>query len=146
MMPLGNLNLAAHDVDAGHHFSDSVLHLNARIDFDEVPLVRFGVYQKLHRAGILITGGAGDPDGGVGQLAAQAILQVDRGRDFDDFLVPPLHRAIPLVEMQQVAVPVAEDLHLDMPRPADVALEKDGVVAERAAGFAPGFFQARRRW
>src|SRR6185369_13722055 len=37
---LRNLNLAAHQVDAGHHFGDGVLHLYARVDFDEVPLTR----------------------------------------------------------------------------------------------------------
>ena len=49
---LGDLNLAAHQVDAGDHFGDGVLHLNARIDFDEEPLAGIGVHQELDGAGV----------------------------------------------------------------------------------------------
>ena len=35
LVSLRHLNLAAHEVDAGHHFGDRVLHLDARIDLDE---------------------------------------------------------------------------------------------------------------
>ena len=56
-----------------------------------------------------------------------------------------LHRAIALVEVQDVAVAVAEDLHFDVAGAAHEALQEDGVVAERGAGFAARFFQRARR-
>ena len=42
-----------------------------------------------------------------------------------------LQRAIALAEMDDAALAVAEDLHLDMPRPVEIALEIDRIVAER---------------
>ena len=55
--------------------------------------------------------------------------------------MPALHRAVALVEVDEVAVLVAEDLHLDVLGAADVALEEDRVVAERRAGFALRLFE-----
>ena len=52
-----------------------------------------------------------------------------------------LHGAIALVEVQDVAVPVAQDLHFDVAGAADEALQEDGVVAERRRRFAPRLFQ-----
>src|SRR5262245_35241377 len=60
-------------------------------------------------------------------------LVVDRGGGclLDDLLVAPLDRALPLVEVHDVAVGVAEDLDLDVAGVLDVALEEDRAVAER---------------
>ena len=60
-----------------------------------------------------------------------------RRRLFDDLLVAPLHRAVPLVEMHQVAVVVAEYLDLDVTRAANQFFEIDLVVPERRQGLAP---------
>ena len=65
----------------------------------------------------------------------------DGGRDLHHFLMTPLHRAVALVQMQDIAVVVAQDLHFDVARAADVALQEDGVVAEGGAGLAPRLFQ-----
>ena len=59
-------------------------------------------------------------------------VEVDGRRDLDDLLVAALHRAIALVQVEDVAVLVAEDLHLDVLGLADKALEEYRVVAERA--------------
>ena len=67
--------------------------------------------------------------------------QVDARRDLDHFLMPPLHRAIAFPQVDEVAVPVAEDLHFDVLGPGDVALEEDFGPAEGGAGFALGFFE-----
>ena len=42
------------DVDAGDHFGDGVLDLDARIDLDEVELARVGIDQELDGAGVLV--------------------------------------------------------------------------------------------
>ena len=57
-------------------------------------------------------------------------VEVGRGRDLDDLLVPPLHRAVALEEVDHVAGAVGEDLHLDVPRVDDRLLDEDGGVAE----------------
>ena len=54
----------------------------------------------------------------------------DRRRLLDDLLVAALQRALALAEVDEVAVAVAEDLHLDVARPLDELLDVDAVVGE----------------
>jgi hypothetical protein len=57
----------------------------------------------------------------------------DRGGGFlEHLLVAALQRAVALAEMDGVALAVAEHLELDMARVAEIFLDIDGVVAERA--------------
>jgi hypothetical protein len=62
--------------------------------------------------------------------------QAEGRGDLDDLLVAALDGAIALVEVDDVAVFVAEDLHLDVFGARDVFLEEDGGIAEGAAGLA----------
>ena len=52
----GDADLALHQIDAGHHFRDRMLHLNARVDFDEVQ-VAVGVHQEFDGARIGVANG-----------------------------------------------------------------------------------------
>ena len=72
-------------------------------------------------------------------------IQPHARRDLDDLLMPPLHRAIALVQMHHVAVPVAENLHLDVFRARNVAFEKHRRIAERAARLALRLVEQIRR-
>ena len=56
----------------------------------------------------------------------------------------PLHGAVALVEMDDVAVAVAQDLHFDVAGAAHVALQEHGVVSEGGAGLEPRLFQQAR--
>ena len=60
-----------------------------------------------------------------------------------------LDRAVALAERDHVAVPVCQELDLDVTRSLEVALAEDGVVAERGGGLAPrcgeGFVELLRR-
>ena len=58
-----------------------------------------------------------------------------RGRFLDELLVAPLHRAVALAEVDDVAVRVGEDLDLDVARALDGALEQQPRVAERRLRF-----------
>ncbi len=118
-----------------------MFHLDARVDLDEVPRAGVGVHQELDRAGVVVAGGSGQGDGGIGQGGAGAGIEGDGGSDLDHFLMAALDRAIALVEMQDVAVPVAQDLDFDVAGAADEALQEDGAVAEGRLGFAAGFLQ-----
>jgi lipopolysaccharide biosynthesis protein len=57
------------------------------------------------------------------------------GCDFDDFLIPALDGTIAFVEMDDIAVLVAEDLDFDVFGSRDVALQKDGGVAKGVERF-----------
>src|SRR5690606_9269267 len=105
-----DLDLAANDVDAGDHFGDGVLDLDARVDFDEVPVVGVGVDQELDCTGVVVAGRFGEADGGGGDLIAELGLEGDGGGDLDYLLMTALDGAIALVEVADVAVTVAEDL------------------------------------
>src|SRR3546814_210236 len=55
----------------------------------------------------------------------------ERRRCFlDDFLMPPLDAAFALIQIKDVAVLVAENLDLDVPRVQDEFLDEHAVVAE----------------
>ena len=58
-------------------------------------------------------------------------VQQRRRRLLDDLLVAPLQAAFALAEVDDVAVAVGEDLHLDVPGVQHEPLEEQGVVAER---------------
>ena len=53
-VPSGEQYLAFHQIHIRHHFRDRVLHLNARIHFDEIKLPVL-VHQELNRSGIHIS-------------------------------------------------------------------------------------------
>ncbi len=68
----------------------------------------------------------------------------DGRRDFNDLLMPALHRAIALVQMHHVAVLVAENLHLDVLGARNVFFQKHRRIAERAARLALRLIQQIR--
>ena len=142
---LRDLNLRLHDVDAGHHFGDGVLDLHARIHFDEIQFARVRIDQKLDGRRAVIFRFARQRHRRVREPLANFRVEVHGRRDFHHFLVSPLHRAIALVQMENISVRVGQDLHFDVPRAANVALEKNSVVAERRSGLGPRFLQARQQ-
>ncbi len=133
----GDPDLRLDDVDAGHLLGDGVLDLDARIDLDEVEFAGVGIHQELDGAGAGIVRGVGDGDGVGGQLLPLPGVEIGRGRALDDLLVAALHRAVALEEMDDRAVLVGEDLHLDMAGALDQLLEIDLVAAEGGLGLAP---------
>src|SRR5581483_12061335 len=97
-----------------------MLDLDPRVELEEpeVPAVE----DELRGAGALVADRAGEGDRGVAHPRPQ--LRVERGRRrlLQHLLVAPLDRAVALAERGDVAVPVGEDLDLDVPRPLEVAL------------------------
>ena len=137
-------DLGAHEVDAGNLLGDGVFDLNAGVHLDEEPLLAVEVVEEFNRAGIVVTNPAGDPDRRIAELAADSILETDRGSDFDHLLVAALNRTIALVQMENVPVVVAENLHLDVLCAGNVFLKKDCGISKRPAGLALGLVQQRR--
>ena len=102
-----------------------------------------GVEEKLDRPGVGVAGGARRRDGGRAQARAQRAVDRRRGRLLDDFLVAALDRALALAEVHDVPVRVAEDLHFDVSRVREVALEQHAGVAEGGRRLAPRRGQRR---
>ena len=138
---LRDQDLAAHQVDARDHLGDGVLDLNARVHLDEEELLPLDVDEKLHRAGGLIAHRPAEPHRGIADPRAEVARQIDARRDLDDLLMATLHGAVPLPEVDEIAVRVAEDLHLDVLGTPDEALDEHVSPSERRARFALGFLQ-----
>ena len=129
---LGNQDLPLDEVEAGHHLGHWVLDLQPRVHLQEEELLRGPVAadEELHRAGPHVADRRRERHRrGVHPL--ERLCGGPGGRRLlDDLLVPALDRALALEEVDDRAVSVAEDLHLHVPRPFDVALEEHRRVTE----------------
>ena len=105
-----------------------VLDLNPGIQLEEEEVA--ALEHELGRARADVADRAREALGGVAEARAQ--LCVDRGRRrlLEHLLVPPLDRAFPLAQRDDVAVPVGKQLDLDVARTFEIALEVDAVVPE----------------
>ena len=138
-MTLRDEDLRADEVDARDAFRDGVLHLDARVHLDEEPVVLIHVVEELDGARVVVADAVGEFHRRVAKFFPHDRIEVHRGCDLDDFLVAALDGAIALVEVDDVAVLVAEDLHLDVFGALDVALQENSRVAERILRFGAGF-------
>src|SRR5712671_5619316 len=86
--------------------------------------------EEFESAEILVVGGGGHFLGGINDAPAQGIVQRRARRDLDEFLVAALDGAFTLPEMADRAKVVADDLHLDVARVADQALDINAVAAK----------------
>ena len=105
--------------------------------------LRVDVVEKLDGAGVAVIGLSRQPHRGIAQFRPHGRRQIRRGCNFDDFLVTPLHGAVALIEVQQIAVIVAENLHLKMARARQIFFQKDAGVAECGFCFSLSFLETR---
>ena len=97
-----------------------------------------GVQQEFHRAGALIVDGTGGPNGGLAHLFPQSRCQAPCRSLFDELLVAPLHGAVPVTQMDHIAVPVSQHLKFNMPGSQNQLLQIHLVVSEAGLGFRLG--------
>src|SRR5258706_1599349 len=128
--------LLLHQVDTRDQLGDRMLDLDARVHLDEVELAF--LEEKLERPGAAIFDLATRFDRALADAREQARRDVRCWRLLDDFLVPPLHRAVPLEQINRVLVLVGEHLDLDVPRIVEVLLHVDRRIAEGGARFRLG--------
>ncbi len=125
----GDPQLCHDQVDAGDLLGDGVLDLDTRVHLHE-GVRPVGGDQELHRAGVDVADVPGERQRVRAQPVPHGGVEQGSGRDLDDLLVTSLHRAVPLVEVDDLAGGVAEDLHLDVPGPVEGLLEEDRAVPE----------------
>src|SRR5690606_23300340 len=95
-------------------------------------------HQELDRARPGIADLLAEPDRRLQDLLPQRRVQVWRRGLLDDLLVPALHRAVPLVQMHDIALKIAEYLHLDVPPGGEIPLDEQIAVAERRTRLPSG--------
>src|SRR3989304_3984328 len=132
----GDANLLLDDVDAGDELGDRVLDLHARIHLDEVELVV--LVEELERSGAAVVDPLARLDAALTDADALAGRDLRRWGLLDDLLMPALQRAIPLAEIERVAVGVGENLNLDMTRVLEKLLHVERGIAERRLRLGPG--------
>ena len=133
---LGDQDLLAHQIDARHRLGDRVLHLNARVHLEEIE-APVGVEQELDGPRALVSDRPRRRERRLGQPLAQRRIDRRRWRLLDDLLVPPLNGALPLEEVHEMPMPIAQDLHLDVTRRRQVPLEEHALIAEGRPGLPP---------
>ncbi len=113
-----------------------MLDLQPGIHFNEIEFPVF--VKKFESPGAAVT----DLEAGIDAPLADALplfLADPRcGRFLDHFLVPALHRAVALAEVDGIALAVGQDLEFDVPRLLQVLLHVDDIVIEGRAGFGLG--------
>ena len=120
----------AHQVDAPHLFGDTVLDLQAGVNFEEIEALGGAVVDEFHGTGAAVADRLGQLDCRCAQLIRHAGWQVGCGGFFQHFLVTPLHRAVAHTEGNHVAFAVAKYLHFQVTGTLDVFLDKHAAVAE----------------
>ncbi len=129
--------LELNQVISGDQLGDGMLHLQARVHLQEIEVALL-IGEKLHRAQVVVAGGAGDLQRRFAHGRPHLRMPGDEGRRalFDDLLMPPLERAFALAQVHQVPVMIARDLNLDVTRPFDHLLDVDFAVLKGALRFA----------
>ena len=130
---LGDEDLGADQVHAGHHLGDGVLHLDAGVHLDEV-VVALLVHQELQRAGVHIAHVLCDLHRVGVQGLPDLLVHGEGGGELHHLLVAPLEGAVPLEEVDHIAVLIAQHLHLDVLGLHQELLHEDVVVAEGLLG------------
>ena len=139
----GNPQLLAHQIHTGDQLGDAVLYLDAGVHLHEIEMLPVRVQQELHCAGILIANGFGRLYGGGAHPLPQLRRQTPGRGLLDELLVPPLDRAVPVPQMDDVAVAVRQHLELDVPGPEHQFLQIHLVIAEAGLGLCLGLRKGR---
>ena len=142
-LPLGDAQLLAHQIQPGNRLGHRVFHLQARVHLqkEELPPRQ----QKLRRAGGIVGNPAGHRQRRRPHLRPQRSINCGGRRLLDNLLMPPLDGAFTLEHMHQIAVPVAQQLHLHMPRAHQIAFQKHRAIAKRRQRLTPGTVNRRRQ-
>mmetsp|Transcript_13723 Transcript_13723/g.24109 ORF Transcript_13723/g.24109 Transcript_13723/m.24109 type:complete len:299 (-) Transcript_13723:118-1014(-) len=122
-------DLGLYDVDSRDFFGDGVFDLNPRIDLNKIRLIIL-IEQKLHSPRILILHLARQVYRILVQLLPQLHRQTPRRRHFNHLLMPSLNRTVTFPKVDDVALPITNDLDLNVPWTLHVPFRKTGSIAK----------------
>ena len=134
----GDVQLERDEVGAGHDLGHGVLDLQPGVDLHEGELLRLGLVEELDGGGAAVADLAGELGRRLRQLARLLVAEDRAGRLLHDLLVAPLVGAVAHAERPHGALPVGQELDLDVARRLDQALHQHRVVAEGLAGLGAG--------
>ncbi len=126
----GDAQLPFDEIEAGDRLGDRVLDLEPRVDLEEPWLVMVLFENELDGAEIVIADRLAEGDGAGQQFLAHGWREIRCGRFLDQLLVMALDRAVPLPEVDEIAVMIAGDLDFDMARPQHQLFDQQRRIAE----------------
>ena len=126
----------------GDHLGHRMLDLQARVHLHEIEAA-VGMGDELDRARADVADRLRRLDRGLAHRRAALGRHAGRRRFLEHLLVPALHRAVALEQIDACALRVGEDLDLDVARLEHVLLDEHAVVAERALRLAPARCERR---
>ncbi len=130
-----NPDLLLNELAAHHFFRHRVLNLDPGIHLHEIEILSLLVDKILDGAGVLIVDRLDQRYRCLAHALAEFRREEWRRTFLNDLLVSTLHRAIPLAQVDVVAVGIRDDLKLDMVRIDDKLFEVALAVSERRERF-----------
>ena len=109
--------------------------LNAGIHFHEIKATA-SVQEEFHRSGPLVIDASRRCHCCISHLTTQLRVEGRAWRFLEKFLMASLDRTVPFAEMNHVAVPVREDLHLDVPGTVDEFFHVQPWIPKGCIGFS----------
>jgi hypothetical protein len=129
-LAVGDAQLEGDEVQAAHRLGDRVLHLDAAVALQEVEAGRLGVDHELDGSQVAVADRGGERHARLEQSVAQRGRQRGRRGLLGQLLVATLGGAVALAEMDDRAVVVGGDLHLEVARRHDQTLDVEALIAE----------------
>lgn len=132
-----NLDLGSNDIDTSNLLSDGMLDLDSGVDLDKVVSVLL-VDQELGGTSVAVVDRLRELDGIVEEGLADIRGKILGWGKLNDLLMSALDGAVTLVQVDDVAVVVSEELDLNVLGLVEEALDEDGAVAEGGLGLGGG--------
>ncbi len=135
VLTVGDAKLQLDDVESRQLLGDRMLDLDPAVELEEVDVG--AVHEEFGRAGVPVADRLRERDGAGRDLRPGARIEPGSGGFLEQFLVPPLDRAVARAEDGDPAA-VAEQLGFDMARTFEVSLAIHRGIAERSLRLASG--------
>ena len=137
LLARGDAQLEFDQVDPGDQLSDRVLDLKPGVHLHEEELVRVRRgHNEFDGACTDVVDAAGGVTSGGADTGAGGLVQQRGWRFLDDLLMAALQAALPLTEVNDVAVAIGKHLDFDVPGHQNEPLQEQRVVAEGRRRFA----------
>ena len=144
LLTRSNPNHQLHQIQPGDAFRHRMLHLQAGVHFQKVKALVFAD-DKFHRTRALVLHGFGQQHGLLAHRLTRSVCDEGRRRFFNHLLVAALNGALALIEVNHMAVAVADQLDFDMARLFHKLFNEHAVVAKAAARFIAAGGKAFKR-
>ena len=132
------------EIKSGDRLGHGVFNLQAGVHLHEpkAAVAQIALGDELDRAGTRVADRLGRLDGSLAHRGAKGVSHAGGGGFLDHLLVAALQRTVTFEKVDDMAMVVAKDLHLDMAGVGDIAFDQHGGIAKAGKGLALGTLQS----